>query len=211
MTQMQTSIDHEKLAELLPWYVNGTLDESEHAHVHRHIEVCEECRDSVDMLGRMRHAMRNDSTAPLVPAPREDRLLVALDESQRAPQPVRWPWYAAVASLAIIAVAAAVMLRAGPAEPPSRFETVTSPASQEPINYVVDLQLAPGVAAESRYALFEFLQVGDSAVATGENSYRVTLELGAVSLSELDQFVEGLESRSEIASASVVAVQLPVE
>ena len=44
-----------------------------------------------------------------------------------------------------------------------------------------------------------------------DRSYRVALGLGTVTLAELEQYADRIESRPEIASARFVAVQLPVE
>ena len=38
---------HHDIAVLLPWYVNGTLNEAEMATVQRHIATCAECREAV--------------------------------------------------------------------------------------------------------------------------------------------------------------------
>ena len=35
---------HETAAKLLPWFVNGSLNESEHALVDAHIKICESCQ-----------------------------------------------------------------------------------------------------------------------------------------------------------------------
>lgn len=45
---MTTKTQHPE--ELLPWYVNGTLSDSEKTEVERHIGQCEQCRAEIEML-----------------------------------------------------------------------------------------------------------------------------------------------------------------
>jgi len=39
--------EHRLLESLIPWYVNGTLDESEHDRLNRHLEDCPSCREQI--------------------------------------------------------------------------------------------------------------------------------------------------------------------
>ncbi|MGO4222881.1 anti-sigma factor [Lysobacter sp. TAF61] len=41
---------HNEADRLLPWYVNGTLDEGEHARVERHLGQCPQCQREVELL-----------------------------------------------------------------------------------------------------------------------------------------------------------------
>lgn len=42
------SNEHWQYQELIPWYVNGTLDESEMDHFSQHLKGCEDCRQEVE-------------------------------------------------------------------------------------------------------------------------------------------------------------------
>lgn len=42
--------EHDEVAALLPWYVNGTLDAEERAKVGRHVEDCPACRQELAAL-----------------------------------------------------------------------------------------------------------------------------------------------------------------
>jgi len=46
MTQVNKP-DHDVVIELLPWYVNGTLNSAEQARVDRHLGACSECRQAL--------------------------------------------------------------------------------------------------------------------------------------------------------------------
>lgn len=211
MNQVQAKIGHDELVMLLPWYVNGTLDEAERNRVQRHIEECAECRDNAAMLGDVRRAVCNGSPAPLVPSPEKERLLAALDHDSRRNGRRNWPWIAAAATVAAVAITVAWQLGSRPAAQPVLFETVTSPAIDQSINYVLEVQFVPDAATDTHGAFFESIGAGDLAVPLNDRSYRVALGLGTVTLAELEQYADRIESRPEIASASFVAVQLPVE
>ncbi len=211
MNQLQQTVDHQELVELLPWYVNGTLDETERSIVQRHIEDCAECRDDVEMLAEARRAIRNGSPAPLVPSPDSERLLAALDSTDRPSVRRSWLRIAAAAAIAAIAITTAWQLGPRPEATSTLFETVTSPAVNQSINYVLEVQFVPGAAMETHSAFFESIGASELAVPLNDRAYRVTLGLGTVSLAELQQHAEQIEARPEIASARFVAVQLPVE
>lgn len=211
MNQAQLTIEHEELVKLLPWYVNGTLDEAEHGRIQRHIEECAECRDNAEVLGDVRRAVRNGSPAPLVPSPDKERLLAALDHDGRRNVRRNWPWIAAAAAVTAVAITVAWQLGPRFADQPVLFETVTSPATDQSINYVLEVQFVPGAATNTHGEFFESIGASDLAVPLNDRSYRVALGLGTVTLAELEQYADRIESRPEIASARFVAVQLPVE
>ena len=41
---------HGTATKLLPWFVNGSLDESEHALVDTHLKICETCQADVQEM-----------------------------------------------------------------------------------------------------------------------------------------------------------------
>ena len=56
---MTTKTQHPE--ELLPWYVNGTLSNSEKAEVERHIGQCEQCRAEIEMLQIIRDVAKQSA------------------------------------------------------------------------------------------------------------------------------------------------------
>lgn len=211
MNPAKPTARHEALVELLPWYVNGTLDETERGLVQRHVEACAECREDVEMLAAAQRGIRNESPAPLVPAPNTERLLAALDGTDRRSVLRTWPLIAAAAAVAAIAIAAAWQLAPRPATAPTLFETLTSPAIDRSINYVLEVQFVPDADAQTHSTFFESIGAGDLAVPLSDRAYRIALGLGTVTLAELEQYADEIESRPEIATARFVAVQFPVE
>lgn len=217
MNDLQHIECNNAIAELLPWYVNDTLDESERVLVREHLDSCPDCRDNIKLLSQVRHAVRTESPAPLVPAPRTEELLAALDgHNHKHALRSRWQWLA-VASIVIVIGAASLLVgsrddgRDGGIGSPQQFETATSPAALDSINYVVELHFVEDVDATARQALFDAIDAGETESPVSDNTYRVTLALGSLSLTELEGYIRDIESRPEIATAEVVAVQLPVE
>ena len=60
---------HQKVWEILPWYVNGTLDSHEHELVARHILSCQSCADEVARCQSIATAVRSSKEAARTPSP----------------------------------------------------------------------------------------------------------------------------------------------
>lgn len=204
-------LNHEELAELLPWYVNGTLADTERHCVERHIQSCADCRDNVAMLETVRGAVRNDLPAPLVPRPDPQKLLAALDRSGGGAVRPGVPLIAAAAAVAAVAIMATWYFGSRPAAEPIMFQTATAPGISQEINYVLEVTFTPDAGPATRSAFFAAVGGNELAVPTSDRVYRVALGIGTVSLAELEDYAERIEARPEIAAARFVAVQLPVE
>lgn len=214
MTQALSGTSHEAMTELLPWYVNGTLGQDERRAVEEHIGTCRDCRDDVDMLSRVSDAMRADSPAPLLPSPRSESLLAALDAGHGRYGYGRKRWHYAIAASVVAALAAAWLLvlpQAATDDAATMFETATSDGAQETLAYVIELQFEDGIDIETQEATFGAIGSTGSAVPQGDGTYRVTLSAGQGTLAKLEEQIAHIESLPGVASAKVVAVQLPVE
>ncbi len=214
MKQAMRPQDHDHIAELLPWFVNETLDEQERLLVEDHLRICESCRTDLELLSHLQQSVQQDSPLPLVPPARVDSLLDALDESSGTEtRQSSWPMIAAAASIVAIGIMAVWFVgdRASNTTEIHEFETVTSPSASGDVDFVIELRLAAGVDEASRNALFTDLGVNDPPVATPQDTYRVTVGSTAMSLSALESYIDAIESRPEVSAARVVAVQLPVE
>lgn len=60
---MTRRTDCRETNELLPWYINQTLDEEEGARVREHLQTCEDCRAELPFLAAVYEATREDQIA----------------------------------------------------------------------------------------------------------------------------------------------------
>lgn len=213
MNESMRDAEHAAVDELLPWYVNRTLDPAELARVVRHLEVCEDCRENVSLLSRARVAINRPAATPILPPPRPEALLAAIERSTRSrSQGLQRPVAAAAAAVGIAATALLMWPQdeAGVPEPLS-YETVTSVPQPAPMDYVMSLMFEPGVAAEDRRRVLADLDAGDVRLDESSGIYQVNVRLEASSLDDLTRFTAAVSARPEIRSAQIVALQLPMQ
>lgn len=130
---------HDGVAELLPWFVNGSLDGEEQARVERHLCDCARCRDEVEALRRFQTAYAGSEMVPdpasslralrlRLDAPGADRRRrTPLRGWRRLHQWARWwtPWAVAVQFAAIVALGVAVLFGG---ETPRSYRTLSAAA-----------------------------------------------------------------------------------
>src|SRR5690242_18185653 len=56
-------VEHSAATELLPWFVNGTLEPHEHARVARHLRDCLACNKELALLREVQEMLVRDRTA----------------------------------------------------------------------------------------------------------------------------------------------------
>ena len=142
MTDMRQQEDerlHQRVWELLPWYANGTLGETERRTVEEHAGRCERCREEVQVCAQLGEAVRRTAAEAPTPHPaRMSRLMSRLDEAEgpsvrarwggllaATPRPVRWVLAGQLAALLLLA--AGWMWRPSP-PPPAEFTTLSEAA-----------------------------------------------------------------------------------
>lgn len=122
--------------ELLPWYANETLAGEERARVERHVASCAQCRAELELLKSVRREIK---TMDAVEGPGELARARLLQEARRTrPRPVRWMPAALAASVAIIALQAALLLWLWPQE--DRY-TPLGPAPSQQV--ILQVRFAP--------------------------------------------------------------------
>ena len=213
MNDLANGAQHEDLSLLLPWYVNGTLSEDERIAVQEHLADCEECRDSLALLADMQEAARNEPSSPIVPQPRLEALLGAVDAQET--KDLRRSWIKPRAAAALVGVVmlgiffAVLKPEQGPDTP--LFKTATSDSGRDPMDYVLVIEFTPEVAASRRGDVLD--SIGGTIIGDGNvpQSVRVAVSLPVATLDELDRFTGQLEAEPDIVSVRVVAVQIPVE
>ncbi len=135
--------DHQRCQELLPWYANGTLNETETVLCSRHIDDCDTCRDDLAMT--IDH-MQQLSTEPLptsVHAPNQTDLLIETVRGRRPPSRTWQRWHAATA--ATVVVATAMLLTLSIPQPPS-YRLLTDPIEDDA--FYVQVAFEPNTSEE---------------------------------------------------------------
>jgi len=144
---------HERIWELLPWHVNGSLSERERERVEEHLAVCSRCREEEGICRRTAAAVK--SVGEVAPSPHPvqlQRMLARIEESEREER-VRAAWWrrgepfralieatpgplrgALVAQAAIVIMLVGVLVwqelhvRPAVAAPPAVYHTLSDPA-----------------------------------------------------------------------------------
>ena len=142
--------DHQKVWEILPWYVNGTLERDEHEFVARHILRCPTCADEVVRCHSIATAVRSAEAAARTPSPEHlARLMERIDRGSVSAAPERWRtrvrewiekirlafhetpslfrWALAAQTAAIVLLAAAIIMQGSVA--PSFYQTLSDAGS----------------------------------------------------------------------------------
>jgi len=207
------SLTHADIELLLPWYLNSTLDEQERLSVRQPLDTCNECRTNVEILSRMRTAIREPSAVPMVPPPRFEELLESIDSNNRSSAtPHQYRNWLVAATLATLALATLLFLsgRDDMGTPPAQFETATSTQQANPMDYVLDISFEPGVSIDTRRSFLASINAQEISVDEATLTSRIIVQLPATSLQELDAYTLELKNRSSVRSVNVIALQLPV-
>jgi anti-sigma factor RsiW len=101
--------EHQAMTELIPWYLNETLDETTRSRVDRHLATCPRCRADVAFERVVQGTLRAQRAVEYMPAASLKRLNATLDELQPArPHAFRGfrrpPLRAVAASIALLAM-----------------------------------------------------------------------------------------------------------
>ncbi|HEX4952722.1 MAG TPA: zf-HC2 domain-containing protein [Thermoanaerobaculia bacterium] len=150
--------EHGEVLELLPWYVNGSLEGRDRTRVETHLEGCPLCRAELAECRDLAAVVRN--APPPTPAPHPGslgRLLARLDATETEPSlfgsgrrrlgdrrqgretlarawaaaPRLWRWVALGQTAALVLLGAMLVWRPGPA-PATTFRTLSTAASEVP-------------------------------------------------------------------------------
>jgi len=104
-------ITHQKVQELLPWFVNGTLNERDQSMVNEHLQRCNECRQDVENLietSRVFQSTREPSAESIVQA--RTKFLQQLSQSgERKASGSTRRWTIPIALAACLLIAALFM------------------------------------------------------------------------------------------------------
>lgn len=180
------SAEHDKAAELLPWYVNGTLAADERAAVERHLGECLPCRSALRAERHLHGVVRAQEDVPFGSVHGTADLLRRIDDGQRRHTARRLgPRIAVGAAAACLAIAAWVFLpgQLGPED--AGFATLGDPATN---GGRIDIVFIDGTARRQIEAVLETV---DAELVGGP--------------SELGRYTVSVPADSERALADVIA------
>ncbi|MGB3561537.1 MAG: zf-HC2 domain-containing protein [Thermoanaerobaculia bacterium] len=190
---------HQDVWEVLPWFVNGSLEDQELEQVERHLAGCEECRHEASELQQIARIMVGAGASMVMPDEAFPELLSKIEEAERrdsAPwgrwlRPDGWPRRLLLASsagpflrpvlaagLVVIALLAAILWRQTAPAPPETFRTLSDPV---PVVESTGLQVRMVFSSEVDEGTLRslLLEVGGQIVG-GPSPYGVyTVELSA--------------------------------
>jgi hypothetical protein len=130
---------HARMLEMLPWYVNGTLESRAQQEVRDHLQHCNACRREIELHGVVRDQLRQSAQPPPASLASLDRLMARIDAYETA-RTRRWlrrlgGWFkGGVLERAVIVQAAAIVILVGIVawlltrpEPPAEYRTLGAP------------------------------------------------------------------------------------
>jgi anti-sigma factor RsiW len=167
---------HEVISTLMPWYVNGTIDELDRQRVDSHLRTCAACREELLQERCVYERVGTEAGVGYIPRPSLKRLNVALDgidagaHQLREPPPAERrssrsvPWRGLMAaSVAVLGLAVGLLtadrwtqLRAQ--QPQSDYYTVTT-AMARPPDEVIRAVFAPKMTLVELKAVLDEAQL----------------------------------------------------
>jgi hypothetical protein len=214
MNDRSAQTDHRDIAELAPWYLNGTLGERERQRVDEHLAGCAACREVFLIERRIYESMAAVPGVEYMPMASLKRLQSSLDAlhgavapSQPAEPPARrapaWsrvlPWKGlAAASIALFAVTLAFLsadrwVRFRPPGLSSNYHTVTNSDSRAP-DEVIRAVFSPSITLVDLQAILDEAQLRIVSGPTEAGVY----SLAATSRRPVGASLESLRSHAQV-------------
>jgi anti-sigma-K factor RskA len=192
---------HKVADVLLPWFVNGTLDDDELAFVQQHLSECVRCQREVEWLRELRAACADGEAAPAastvfrklrrqLDAPRPARGVAAALRGLRNQAP-RWSrWTMAAELAAIIALGTALLMTA---DGPTLYRTLGARNAITPSTGTLVVVFDP-TTTESN--LRRILREAGARIADGPT--RANAYVLKVAAERQDQAVQALQAETAV-------------
>jgi hypothetical protein len=153
--------EHEEVFALFPWYLNGTLAETDRRKVDEHTGICAACRDQLAREREIYRAMSAESSLEFIPASfsRLQARLDALSAEKAALPEASLPRSArrhgmlgrlAAASIAVLALGSLSQIRTVPSE----YHTVTT-AAPRATDEVIRAVFSPAITLVELQAILD--------------------------------------------------------
>ena len=174
MSNLTTAEFERKALELMPWYVNGTLEGEDRELVRSQVLASLTCRKELERLRRLQQLMKHDDAEAIVTDRAFESLMARIRASETAdasPTGRRGVMRLAMAaSLVAAATGLAWWWAAAPVTAPAPYETLTT---TQPAGAAVRLHVVfePGVAETERRALLAGHRLTPVAPPSAEGVY----------------------------------------
>jgi hypothetical protein len=203
------ALTHEEAFELLPWFVNGTLADSEHAGVAQHVRSCLPCRVALQEQHQLQSLLEQQPTIPLSAEPAFDRLIQEIGDSrlrriQQTRTPISLPRFLVpVRPLAI--TAAVLVISLGFAswlvtssfneQPEGEFSTLSATGAS---GFDLDIVFADGISESELRALVRNIDGVISGGPSDIGRYRVRVGAPPGDQADVDAVLEMLRDDERV-------------
>ena len=213
-----TNATHAELTMLLPWYVNGTLGAADRERVLEHLSTCADCSEEVSLCMDMQASVQQAGPTPILPATTAEQILDARKIRGAGiahwTRPQLWSAAAAVVLVVMLSVSAlAPGIRSATSDqavPNQEFTAATAPVALPTVDYVLELQFAAGLSVDERTRVIVGISGSGIVIGADQTQVQIVVRLAPKSLQELEQYAADIQSRREIISAAIIALQLPL-
>lgn len=156
---------HRQCWELLPWLLNGSLDEAESQRVREHIDECSQCAREYESQARLRQLIQREESVLYTPHASLRKLLERIDaedvkkevsaadpaQQPRTAAPRRSRWLAAavvVQAVGLIAMATILSWKVNEVREAPRYSTLTSAPAVLPHGPAARVVFVPSMSLE---------------------------------------------------------------
>lgn len=215
MTKAQENSCHSRLRQDIPWYLNGTLSETEAALVREHLESCTDCRADLELHSTMRSTVLGRDVTPILPKTSAANIIgigrTGVSRTWRNRR-ASSQWFSVAAGILIIGVAllAAFFVGNNADVMNNVFETATSTGSSDGIDYVLQVQFEDDVSELERTRIAGQLEGAVRWAVDDSGIYEIHVQLATPSLAVLKDYEQRIDALPGVQSAEFTALQLPM-
>lgn len=212
---MTSTTEHRTVVELLPWYVNGTLQESERRSVERHLRECLPCRAALRDERRLATALQRDASDDLSVERNFERLIGRIQTPQSSPRATRAfgtllgrvPSRVVAAAAVLVVVLGGAVMWLSARRDDAVYSTATTTATDA--SRRIDIIFAAGVNGAEIRDVLESIHGTIVGGPTEIGRYTVRLSDPGLSDAEVQAVVAGLSKDSRIRFAGRSFIEVP--
>lgn len=204
---------HDQVTELLPWYANRSLNETETAVVEQHLQECKICQTDLVELETLHKAV-NDQTVELPDTSAQlDKLMQRIDrleeeQANESGQQDSEPRFALPMAAAIACLCITALLVFGLSQNTTRlsgpYQVLTSnPGTSDSLPKIA-LQLTPGTTLQDVQPLLNQVQPKSEITSLADNQLLLSLPRN-YTVAEISQLLQQLKTDARVNKVELVA------